>query len=129
MSFQIHDRAQVFVSCLSQDVSVGGLRYVGTIERWNNQPVSLPTIECTSNTSLFILVRKILESFDKILNLYMKLYNHQFYKSFVKYILIWVTTLFLFLVGWKHGSCKLRAIYLWWESKSHFTDIYYSHVF
>ncbi|KAG7589931.1 Glycoside hydrolase 35 catalytic domain [Arabidopsis suecica] len=54
---KVHDRAQVFVSCLSQDVGV--LRYIGTTERWNNQPVSLPTIECTTNTSLFILVENM----------------------------------------------------------------------
>lgn len=48
----------MFVSCLSQDVDVGVLRYIGTTERWNNQPISLPTIECTSNTSLFMLVRE-----------------------------------------------------------------------
>ncbi|KAL1217623.1 Beta-galactosidase 17 [Cardamine amara subsp. amara] len=56
---KVHDRAQVFVSCLSQDVDVRGLRYSGTTERWNNQPVSLPTTECTSNTSLFILVENM----------------------------------------------------------------------
>ncbi|AEE35401.1 beta-galactosidase 17 [Arabidopsis thaliana] len=56
---KVHDRAQVFVSCLSQDVDVGVLRYIGTTERWNNQPISLPTIECTTNTSLFILVENM----------------------------------------------------------------------
>ncbi|KAG2322482.1 hypothetical protein Bca52824_015695 [Brassica carinata] len=56
---KVHDRAQVFVSCLSQDVDGGVLRYIGTTERWNNQPVSIPTTECTSNTSLFILVENM----------------------------------------------------------------------
>ncbi|CAH2066993.1 unnamed protein product [Thlaspi arvense] len=56
---KVHDRAQVFVSCLSQDVDVGVLRYIGTTERWNNQPVTIPAIECTSNTSLFILVENM----------------------------------------------------------------------
>ncbi|KFK41739.1 hypothetical protein AALP_AA2G166300 [Arabis alpina] len=56
---KVHDRAQVFISCLSQDVNEGILRYAGTTERWNNQPVSLPTNECTSNTSLFILVENM----------------------------------------------------------------------
>uniref|UniRef100_A0A1J3KAF8 Beta-galactosidase n=1 Tax=Noccaea caerulescens TaxID=107243 RepID=A0A1J3KAF8_NOCCA len=56
---KVHDRAQVFISCISQDVNAGMLRYVGAIERWNNQPVSLPTNECTSNTSLFILVENM----------------------------------------------------------------------
>lgn len=66
-ALQVHDRGQVFVSCLSQDVDGGVLRYIGTTERWNNQPVSIPTTECASNTSLFILVR---ESTDKIFYLY-----------------------------------------------------------
>ncbi|XP_023643470.1 beta-galactosidase 17 isoform X2 [Capsella rubella] len=56
---KVHDRAQVFVSCLSQEANEGVLRYIGTTERWNNQPISLPTIECTSNTSLFILVENM----------------------------------------------------------------------
>ncbi|WZZ05911.1 hypothetical protein YC2023_091832 [Brassica napus] len=56
---KVHDRGQVFVSCLSQDVDGGVLRYIGTTERWNNQPVSIPTTECASNTSLFILVENM----------------------------------------------------------------------
>ncbi|XP_024011189.1 beta-galactosidase 17 isoform X3 [Eutrema salsugineum] len=56
---KVHDRAQVFVSCLSQDVDVGVLRYIGTTERWNNHPVTIPTIGCTSNTSLSILVENM----------------------------------------------------------------------
>ncbi|XP_010471343.1 PREDICTED: beta-galactosidase 17-like isoform X2 [Camelina sativa] len=56
---KVHDRAQVFVSCFSQDVDVRVLRYIGTTERWNNQPLSLPITECNSNTSLFILVENM----------------------------------------------------------------------
>ncbi|CAN8239585.1 unnamed protein product [Cochlearia groenlandica] len=56
---KVHDRAQVFVSCLSQEIGVGVLRYIGKTERWKNKPITIPTIECSSNTSLFILVENM----------------------------------------------------------------------
>lgn len=51
----MHDRAQVFISCPSEE---SGARptYVGTLERWLNNKLSLPDTECLSNISLFILV-------------------------------------------------------------------------
>ncbi|XP_010537559.1 PREDICTED: beta-galactosidase 17 [Tarenaya hassleriana] len=55
---KVHDRAQVFISCLSENYN-GGLRFTGTIERQNNQPVFLPTIKCASKTGLFILVENM----------------------------------------------------------------------
>jgi len=52
---QLHDRAQVFISCPSEE---NGARptYVGTIERWLNNKLSLPGVKCHSNINLFILV-------------------------------------------------------------------------
>ncbi|GAB4842544.1 Beta-galactosidase 17 [Ancistrocladus abbreviatus] len=53
---QVHDRAQVFVSCPSED----GQRpmYAGVIERWSNEELRLNT-ECATNISLFILVENM----------------------------------------------------------------------
>ncbi|KAF8393544.1 hypothetical protein HHK36_021788 [Tetracentron sinense] len=55
---KVHDRAQVFVSCPSND---RGRRstYIGTIERWSNRELGLPNIECVSNISLYILVENM----------------------------------------------------------------------
>lgn len=56
MNVQLHDRAQVFISCPSEE---SGARptYIGTIERWLNNKVTLPDIKCHSKINLFILVR------------------------------------------------------------------------
>jgi hypothetical protein len=94
---KVHDRAQVFVSCLSQDVDVGVLRYIGTTERWNNQPISLPTIECTTNTSLFILVR---ESLDPQIRFFTSLWSSRI----ISYIKFWLSK---FLLGSLPCSCFL----------------------
>ena len=52
---QVHDRAQVFISCPSED-NGGRPTYVGTIERWSNQNLSLPDTKCASKINLFVLV-------------------------------------------------------------------------
>jgi beta-galactosidase len=51
---KVHDRAQVFVSC-SHD-GIRNRRYAGIIERWSNKPLQIPSLSCSSNTSLYILV-------------------------------------------------------------------------
>ncbi|ESW22508.1 hypothetical protein PHAVU_005G158700 [Phaseolus vulgaris] len=55
---KLHDRAQVFISCPSEE---NGARptYVGTIERWLNNKLSLPDVKCHSKTNLFILVENM----------------------------------------------------------------------
>ncbi|KAJ4848084.1 Beta-galactosidase 17 [Turnera subulata] len=55
---EVHDRAQVFTLCSSED---GGGRptYVGTIERWSNKKLGLPNAKCASKMSLFILVENM----------------------------------------------------------------------
>ncbi|XP_027928587.1 beta-galactosidase 8 isoform X1 [Vigna unguiculata] len=55
---KLHDRAQVFISCPSEE---NGARptYVGTIERWLNNKLSLPGVKCHSNINLFILVENM----------------------------------------------------------------------
>ncbi|KAA8541682.1 hypothetical protein F0562_022834 [Nyssa sinensis] len=55
---KVHDRAQVFISCPSE-FNGGRPRYVGTIERWSNRPLSLPYKKCVSNISLFVLVENM----------------------------------------------------------------------
>lgn len=52
---QVHDRAQVFVSCPS---GKNGERptYIGAIERWSNRPIGLPSAKCASTFRLLILV-------------------------------------------------------------------------
>ncbi|KAK3220499.1 hypothetical protein Dsin_014469 [Dipteronia sinensis] len=55
---KVHDRAQVFVSCPSGD-NGGRPTYVGTIERWSNQALSLPNARCVSNITLYILVENM----------------------------------------------------------------------
>lgn len=57
-SIQVHDRAQIFVSCSLTD-DRGSPRYVGTIERWSNRALAIPNIKCSSNISLFILVENM----------------------------------------------------------------------
>ncbi|WVZ99432.1 hypothetical protein U9M48_044729 [Paspalum notatum var. saurae] len=54
---QVHDRAQVFVSC-----SADGVRntiYAGVIERWSSNELEIPNLKCSSNTSLYILVENM----------------------------------------------------------------------
>lgn len=53
-SFQVHDRAQVFISCPEDS----GKRptYVDVITRQTNRPIYLPYIKCASKNKLFILV-------------------------------------------------------------------------
>ncbi|CAK9179959.1 unnamed protein product [Ilex paraguariensis] len=55
---KVHDRAQVFMSCLSED-NGGRPRYVGTIGRWLNKPIHLPYIKCVSNIRLLVLVENM----------------------------------------------------------------------
>ncbi|XP_042488565.1 beta-galactosidase 17 [Macadamia integrifolia] len=55
---KVHDRAQVFVSCPSNNDGKSP-KYVGTIERWSNRALGLPNIECASKISLFILVENM----------------------------------------------------------------------
>ncbi|PON96156.1 Beta-galactosidase 1-like [Trema orientale] len=52
---KVHDRAQVLISC-SSERNGGRPTFVGTIERWSNQRLSLPNTNCVSSISLFILV-------------------------------------------------------------------------
>ncbi|ONK59308.1 uncharacterized protein A4U43_C08F5110 [Asparagus officinalis] len=54
---KVHDRAQVFVSCASEDGE--SPRYVGSIERWSNRALVIPNIKCSSNISLHILVENM----------------------------------------------------------------------
>ncbi|KAK9923630.1 hypothetical protein M0R45_032037 [Rubus argutus] len=55
---KVHDRAQVFISCPSQD-SHGKPTYVGTFERWSNRPLTLPNTKCLSKISLYVLVENM----------------------------------------------------------------------
>ncbi|KAL2332273.1 hypothetical protein Fmac_019854 [Flemingia macrophylla] len=55
---KLHDRAQVFIVCPSEE---SGARptYVGTVERWLNNKLRLPDVKCPSNINLFILVENM----------------------------------------------------------------------
>lgn len=53
--FQVHDRAQVFISC-SGDPGARPV-YIDVIRRWANSPIDLPYLKCESKVKLFILVR------------------------------------------------------------------------
>ncbi|GMP35109.1 hypothetical protein CsSME_00007698 [Camellia sinensis var. sinensis] len=55
---EVHDRAQVFISCPSKDDAKRST-YIGIIERWSNRPLSLPYTDCPSNVRLFILVENM----------------------------------------------------------------------
>ncbi|KAF5805359.1 putative beta-galactosidase [Helianthus annuus] len=55
---KVHDRAQVYVTCLSEDKREKA-QYVGTINRWSNTHVNLPNAECSSTTRLLILVENM----------------------------------------------------------------------
>ncbi|XP_003568002.1 beta-galactosidase 8 isoform X1 [Brachypodium distachyon] len=54
---KVHDRAQVFVSC-SLD-GVRNRRYAGIIERWSKKTLQIPSLSCSSKTSLYILVENM----------------------------------------------------------------------
>ncbi|PSR96167.1 Beta-galactosidase [Actinidia chinensis var. chinensis] len=53
---EVHDRAQVFISCPSDSKRP---TYIGTIERWSNRPLGLPYTDCPSKIRLFILVENM----------------------------------------------------------------------
>ncbi|KAI3671640.1 hypothetical protein L1987_87380 [Smallanthus sonchifolius] len=55
---KVHDRAQVYVTCLSEDKREKP-QYVGTINRWSNKHVDLPNAECSSTRRLLILVENM----------------------------------------------------------------------
>ncbi|XP_027340911.1 beta-galactosidase 17 isoform X2 [Abrus precatorius] len=55
---KLHDRAQVFISCPSKESSARPT-YVGTVERWLKNKLSIPDIKCHSNINLFILVENM----------------------------------------------------------------------
>ncbi|KAL0554260.1 hypothetical protein IC582_008177 [Cucumis melo] len=54
---EVHDRAQVFLSCSSKNKGVRPTS-VGIIERWSNRRLNLPNTRCDSNT-LSILVENM----------------------------------------------------------------------
>ncbi|KAM7254455.1 hypothetical protein ACFE04_003835 [Oxalis oulophora] len=55
---KVHDRAQVFISCTTED-SGSGPTYVATVERTSNQAISLPNANCALKTRLFVLVENM----------------------------------------------------------------------
>lgn len=55
---KVHDRAQVFVSCSVVDDRESPM-YVGAIERWSNRELLIPNINCSTKTSLYILVENM----------------------------------------------------------------------
>lgn len=55
---KVHDRAQVFISCSSED-NGGRPIFVGIIERWSNRTLGLPKTKCLSNISLYVLVENM----------------------------------------------------------------------
>lgn len=55
---KVHDRAQVFISCALNE-KFASPKYVGVIERWSNQKLTIPKLQCSSNISLFILVENM----------------------------------------------------------------------
>ncbi|KAF5192757.1 Beta-galactosidase [Thalictrum thalictroides] len=55
---KVHDRAQVFISCTSEDYRRNPV-YVGTIERWSNLALEIPRIACVSNIRLSVLVENM----------------------------------------------------------------------
>ncbi|GKD29726.1 beta-galactosidase 17, partial [Tanacetum coccineum] len=55
---KVHDRAQVYVTCLSEDRRARP-EYIGTIDRWSNKHVNLPNAECASRSRLLILVENM----------------------------------------------------------------------
>lgn len=55
---KVHDRAQVYVTCLSKDKKETP-QYVATIDRWANKRVNLPNTACSSTSKLLILVENM----------------------------------------------------------------------
>lgn len=55
---QVHDRAQVFISCPVNDHG-GRPVYAGKIERWSNKALQLPDLKCVSKSSLYVLVNAL----------------------------------------------------------------------
>ncbi|PIA42967.1 hypothetical protein AQUCO_02000429v1 [Aquilegia coerulea] len=55
---KVHDRAQVFVSCTSEN-NGRNPAYVGTIERWSNLALEVPSIACVSKIRLAVLVENM----------------------------------------------------------------------
>ncbi|CAI9265529.1 unnamed protein product [Lactuca saligna] len=55
---KVHDRAQVYVTCLSKNKKERP-QYVATINRWSNKPVNLPKTGCASTSKLLILVENM----------------------------------------------------------------------
>ncbi|KAL3511678.1 hypothetical protein ACH5RR_024395 [Cinchona calisaya] len=55
---KVHDRAQVFVSCTSEDHRKRPI-YVGTIMRGSNKPIHLPYTNSLSRTKIYILVENM----------------------------------------------------------------------
>ncbi|PHU15007.1 hypothetical protein BC332_16212 [Capsicum chinense] len=50
----VHDRAQVFISCTSDDYEENP-KYVGTVARWSNTSIRLSNTRCTSDNRIYIL--------------------------------------------------------------------------
>ncbi|KAL8159264.1 hypothetical protein V2J09_000801 [Rumex salicifolius] len=55
---EVHDRAQVFISCPSKENEQRPI-FAGVTTRWSTNEVHLPYLRCASNTSLFILVENM----------------------------------------------------------------------
>lgn len=55
---KVHDRAQVYVTCHSDNKNERP-QYVATIDRWSNKRVNLPNSECSSTSKLIILVENM----------------------------------------------------------------------
>lgn len=55
---KVHDRAQVYVTCLSEDKRERP-EFVGTVDRWSNKHVNLPNVGCASSIRLLILVENM----------------------------------------------------------------------
>nr|XP_043617273.1 beta-galactosidase 17 [Erigeron canadensis] len=52
---KVHDRAQVYVTCLSEDTRARP-QYVGTTDRWSNNHVNLPNAKCASSSRLLLIL-------------------------------------------------------------------------
>ncbi|CDO97907.1 unnamed protein product [Coffea canephora] len=55
---KVHDRAQVFISCTSDDNRKRPI-YIGTISRGSNRAIDLPHFSCVSRTKIYILVENM----------------------------------------------------------------------
>ncbi|KAG5601947.1 hypothetical protein H5410_033317 [Solanum commersonii] len=52
---KVHDRAQVFISCPSDNYEENP-KHVGTVARWSNTSIRLPHTQCTSDSRIYILI-------------------------------------------------------------------------